>query len=104
MTGNNVSLISADGEGGSADNSILMSENAWMKEQLKHVMMNKRQMRAEVKYTRKRHQKLCLEDLNNAFAVWEFVRRTVFPHIKMRNQDGISLAVIRKALVSNAST
>jgi len=77
-----------------------MKENRWMKEHLKHIMMSKRPNCAQGKNAWKRHHALCPEDLNNVFAIREYIKLVICPYIKMK-KPGWTL--IQKVLVSDAS-
>ena len=84
VAGNSVSSISGAGTGDNTYVSMVMRENKQMKEHLKHIMMSKRPRRSQGKNAKKRHCSLSPEDLNNVFAIWEYVRLKVFPYIKMK--------------------
>ena len=84
VVGNSVSPISGAGTGDNTFVSTVMRENKQMKEHLKLIMMSKRPHRSQGKNARKRHCSLSPEDLNNVFAIREYVRLKVFPYIKMK--------------------
>jgi len=77
LMGNSVSLISAAGES-IVDHSTLISKNSRMRYKLGTIASSSRCIHAKGKSARQRHHKISAEDLNNAFAIREFLRRSVF--------------------------
>ena len=84
IAGNSVSSISGTGTGDNTYVSTVMKENKQMREHLRHVMMSKRPLRSQGKNARKRYCALSPEDLNNVFAIREYIRLIIFPYIKMK--------------------
>jgi len=67
------------------DHSTVISENNRIREELRTIARSSRRICAKGKNARQRHHKMSAEDLNNTFAIRIFVRRSVFPHMKMKN-------------------
>ena len=84
VAGNSVRSISGAGIGDNTYVSTAMRENKQMKEYLRHIMMSKRPLRSQGKNARKRHCALFPDDLNNVFAIREYIRLRVFPYIKTK--------------------